>query len=62
MYKMQSAKKGLRYRVPIQYINAQFIPLGAPYTVPFDPDEIDKKKASISPYWRRTMADQEGDV
>lgn len=44
---------------PIQYINAQFISLGAPYTVPFDLDEIDKKKASISPYWRRTMTDEE---
>lgn len=26
---------------PIQYINAQFIPLGAPYTAPFDPDELE---------------------
>ncbi len=36
-----------------QYINAQFIPLGAPYTAPFDPDALEAIDAEYQPRSRR---------
>ena len=32
-----------------QYINAQFIPAGAPYTAPFDPDDLEAVAAEYHP-------------
>ena len=36
-----------------QYINAQFIPAGAPYTAPFDPDDLEAVDAEYHPRARR---------
>jgi NADPH-dependent ferric siderophore reductase len=36
-----------------EYINAQFLPEGAPYTVPFDPSDLDGVAADLRPKPRR---------
>ncbi len=36
-----------------QYINAQFVPVGAPYEVPFTPDDLDGVAAELRPKPRR---------
>jgi NADPH-dependent ferric siderophore reductase len=36
-----------------QYVNAQFIPDGAPYAAPFDPDEAKQAPAELRPRGRR---------
>ena len=45
-----------------QYINAQFIPAGAPYTAPFDPDDLEAVAAEYHPRARRyTVRRWDGD-
>ena len=45
-----------------QYINAQFIPAGAPYTAPFDPDDLEAIAAEYHPRARRyTVRRWDGD-